>query len=209
MVVLTSAWPSSSCTVRMSYPSSSRCVANSETGGRTEDLARSASARYKLPRPVGCGLRILPLKRGRQDHAADTLAQVALTLPPHVREMRGLTLPGSIVPPILPAFTRPDEELVAVEVKSCTRSSSDSRRRTPVEQAATIVSRQPPNNLQSSIGSNRESLVSQQLRINESAICQPPATVDPTNAASDSVSSCRSPQIGDRSEAFGKCKILR
>ena len=28
MVVLTSAWPSSSCTLRMSYPDCNRCVAN-------------------------------------------------------------------------------------------------------------------------------------------------------------------------------------
>jgi len=90
--------------------------------------------KYKLPGPVGCRLRILSLERARQDHPADTLAQVALMLPPHLHEMRRearLDAARAQRPPILLALATPDEDLVAVEVQILTRSSSDSCRRSP------------------------------------------------------------------------------
>lgn len=52
MVVRTSAWPSSSCTVRMSYPSSSRCVgegvAQRVAPGRLYDARLADGAPHRL-----------------------------------------------------------------------------------------------------------------------------------------------------------------
>ena len=99
MVVLTSRCPSSSCTVRMSCPSSSRWVANewrkvwqvacldSGPPNRVPDGALEHSLVQVVPAPLPSRVRVLAHERSRKLDPAGSSLQVLVVLPPHKFEV--------------------------------------------------------------------------------------------------------------------------